>query len=115
MRPPFGGLEGRAGRIYEPLTRPLRTGSIIDEDFFGRNPSGAKSLSRQVLPAPKEPPMVAQMNRLEHAARIAMGDDLTLPMTSEPLPGAGLSPAGRLALLAGGFAIALVILAEILS
>ncbi|HTV69475.1 MAG TPA: hypothetical protein VMF90_13150 [Rhizobiaceae bacterium] len=48
--------------------------------------------------------MVAQMNRLENAARVAMGDDGLMSAAELPRPVTGLSTAARLALLIAGAA-----------
>jgi hypothetical protein len=81
-------------------------------EIFGRNRAGPKALGSQDSRA-EGAAMVAQMNRLENAARIAMGDDGFLAPAALPTHETGLSAAARLALAAAALTALLLVLAEL--
>jgi hypothetical protein len=58
--------------------------------------------------------MVAHMNRLENAARVAMGDDGLMAVPELPAPVARLSSAGRIALAIAAITVLAFLLAELI-
>lgn len=58
--------------------------------------------------------MVAHMNSLENAARVAMGDDGFMSATELPEPVTGLSTVGRIALAIAAVSALALLLAELI-